>query len=655
MATENLHFNDNRHLINVVHSLDKLRIQQELCDIQLVADDGKVNAHRILLAVSSGYIKQMLRDEDTADLSSYRVEGVDKLSLETIIDFIYSGTINITPEQVLPIFRASNKLQISSISEACYNYLQSNVDLNNCLDIRTLASSYSCSNLIVAADKFISNNIEQVARLEAFLNLPQLRFEIYIDEDAATSGPSGEQYAAETVKWLHKNANLLNRQRNRLGESIQYLFLIENGELTDIDNLSSKQLSSLDESVRQKALQSRYRNDGLSSRPSSPTAGEKHTPEKCVNSAIAVRQLILSPQDNSIFSWHVVAVGETSDKVYAALVAIDNANLITVSLHLKSPESLLCRSSINGSGGSVKMSLLGSMQRGRCSFGVTVLNNEVYAVGGYDRLGCLNVVEKYNLASNTWLTCQPVNQRHGRIAVAASSDHVYALGGSHASHDLKSCERYDPITDSWKPFKSMRIARSCLGATVIDDQIFAIGGQNDKGTLSNVEICNIASNSWNIAKPMIAARSHLGVATEHKDRGIYAVGGCDKWSAVVNSVEYYDAGNDVWNPIVDMKIKRRGAGATTYEGLLYVCGGSDGSQPLNSIECFDPRANKWILLKEHMNHARVNVGIVNVDGWIYAIGGFDGSTFLNNIERFNPSTNRWTSIVTDNDDGMIAL
>ncbi|EDV28114.1 uncharacterized protein TRIADDRAFT_21099 [Trichoplax adhaerens] len=556
MATENLHFNDNRHLINVVHSLDKLRIQQELCDIQLVADDGKVNAHRILLAVSSGYIKQMLRDEDTADLSSYRVEGVDKLSLETIIDFIYSGTINITPEQVLPIFRASNKLQISSISEACYNYLQSNVDLNNCLDIRTLASSYSCSNLIVAADKFISNNIEQVARLEAFLNLPQLRFEIYIDEDAATSGPSGEQYAAETVKWLHKNANLLNRQRNRLGESIQYLFLIENGELTDIDNLSSKQLSSLDESVRQKALQSRYRNDGLSSRPSSPTAGEKHTPEKCVNSAIAVRQLILSPQDNSIFSWHVVAVG--------------------------------------------------SMQRGRCSFGVTVLNNEVYAVGGYDRLGCLNVVEKYNLASNTWLTCQPVNQRHGRIAVAASSDHVYALGGSHASHDLKSCERYDPITDSWKPFKSMRIARSCLGATVIDDQIFAIGGQNDKGTLSNVEICNIASNSWNIAKPMIAARSHL-------------------------------------------------AGATTYEGLLYVCGGSDGSQPLNSVECFDPRANKWILLKEHMNHARVNVGIVNVDGWIYAIGGFDGSTFLNNIERFNPSTNRWTSIVTDNDDGMIAL
>lgn len=94
---------------------------------------------------------------------------------------------------------------------------------------------------------------------------------------------------------------------------------------------------------------------------------------------------------------------------------------------------------------------------------------------------------------------------------------------------------------------------------------------------------------------------------------------------------------------------RRGAGVAVHEGLLYVCGGSDGSQPLDSVECFDPRANKWILLKEHMNRARVNVGIAAINGWIYAIGGFDGSTFLKSIERFNPSTKIWSSIVTDDD------
>ena len=28
-------------------------------------------------------------------------------------------------------------------------------------------------------------------------------------------------------------------------------------------------------------------------------------------------------------------------------------------------------------------------------------------------------------------------------------------------------------------------------------------------------------------------------------------------------------------------------------GKLFACGGSDGSQELNSVECFDPAENKW--------------------------------------------------------------
>lgn len=510
MATENLHFRDDHHHTDVVHSLDKLRMQQELCDIQLIADDGQVNAHKILLAVSSGYMRQMLTKNGAADLSSYRIEGVDRLSLEAIMDFIYSGTINITPDQVLPIFHASNKLQIASISEACCNYLQLNVDLSNCLHIRTLAANYRSNSLTLSTDKYIRDNMEQLARSEAFLNLPQIQFEVYIDQSASTNELNGEHYAQEIINWLRKNANLLQKQKNRLRESVLYLFSIQTGELTDIDNLSNEQLNAIEDSVRHKALQSRTRNLGLSSsRASSPIPGDQMT--KQTNPlAMAVRQLRLTPQDNSPFDWHSVAVVETKDEGFIALISMDDGNLISVSFHLKTTQNLFHRSSSNCSNGSVNMSLLGSMQCGRCSLGTAILNNEVYAIGGYDRVGCLNVVEKYNPDSNKWVTCHPVNQRNGRIAVAASSDHVYAIGGSHASHDLRSCERYDPLTDSWKPLKSMKTPRSCLGAVTIKNRIFAIGGQNDEGSISNVEMYDIEGNSWISVKSMNAARSHLG-------------------------------------------------------------------------------------------------------------------------------------------------
>jgi N-acetylneuraminic acid mutarotase len=35
---------------------------------------------------------------------------------------------------------------------------------------------------------------------------------------------------------------------------------------------------------------------------------------------------------------------------------------------------------------------------------------------------------------------------------------------------------------------------------------------------------------------------------------------------------------------------------------------------------------------------------VAMDGYLYAIGGYDGTTSLNTVERYNPKTNKWMLI-----------
>ena len=48
----------------------------------------------------------------------------------------------------------------------------------------------------------------------------------------------------------------------------------------------------------------------------------------------------------------------------------------------------------------------------RSSVGVAVLNNSLFALGGYDGIArqCLNTVECYNPESNTWQLSVPMNQ-----------------------------------------------------------------------------------------------------------------------------------------------------------------------------------------------------------------------------------------------------
>lgn len=42
-----------------------------------------------------------------------------------------------------------------------------------------------------------------------------------------------------------------------------------------------------------------------------------------------------------------------------------------------------------------------------------------------------------------------------------------------------------------------------------------------------------------------------------------------------------------------MTTRRLGVAVAVLGGALYAVGGSDGQAPLNTVERYDPRANKW--------------------------------------------------------------
>ena len=84
---------------------------------------------------------------------------------------------------------------------------------------------------------------------------------------------------------------------------------------------------------------------------------------------------------------------------------------------------------------------------------------------------------------------------------------------------------------------------------------------------------------------------------------------------------------------------------TELKGRIYIAGGFNGQECLNSAESYDPVSNQWTMLTP-MLYRRSGVGIIAYDNSVFAVGGFDGLQRLLNAERYNIATNTW-SLVAD--------
>jgi N-acetylneuraminic acid mutarotase len=176
---------------------------------------------------------------------------------------------------------------------------------------------------------------------------------------------------------------------------------------------------------------------------------------------------------------------------------------------------------------------------------------------------------------------------------------------------------------------------------------YAIGGS---GALNDVEAYATQSNAWKNAPLLPTARLELAATVGGPDLDIYAVGGSDGTNplntleAFTPSVGLHFRGGGEWNALAPMPTARtRLAAATGRDGRIYAFGGFDGSTALKTTEVYDIKTDTWKSVAS-MNIARDGVaGATGPDGRIYAIGGFDNVHYLSSVEAYDPTTDRWTA------------
>jgi len=110
---------------------------------------------------------------------------------------------------------------------------------------------------------------------------------------------------------------------------------------------------------------------------------------------------------------------------------------------------------------------------------------------------------------------------------------------------------------------------------------------------------------------------------------------------VAPTVHFTVTGGMAWDTLATLPTARYAMGVTTLGGKVYAIGGSDGSDPMNTVEAYDPTTNTWAA-KAPMPTPRLDLGVAVAGGKIYAIGGFDGNRRLASVEAYDPTTNTWS-------------
>ena len=92
------------------------------------------------------------------------------------------------------------------------------------------------------------------------------------------------------------------------------------------------------------------------------------------------------------------------------------------------------------------------------------------------------------------------------------------------------------------------------------------------------------------------------------------------------TAEVFDWSRGAWSPIPAMSTARVGAAAAVIGKLVIVAGGytSRASDPLSSVECYNPLTDKWRMLPP-MPTRRYGLALASVGNRIFAIGGDDGN------------------------------
>uniref|UniRef100_UPI00398E6C33 zinc finger and BTB domain-containing protein 8A-like isoform X2 n=1 Tax=Pristiophorus japonicus TaxID=55135 RepID=UPI00398E6C33 len=120
------------HQARLLHQLNEQRKQEMFCDCSIIVEGRVFKGHRNVLFASSGYFRMLLlhnaQDVGQPTVATFDVFSADAFTI--ILDFIYSGRLSLTSQNVIDVMSAASYLQMTDVISVCKSFIKSSLDIS---------------------------------------------------------------------------------------------------------------------------------------------------------------------------------------------------------------------------------------------------------------------------------------------------------------------------------------------------------------------------------------------------------------------------------------------------------------------------------------------------------------------------------------------
>ncbi|CAH0556156.1 unnamed protein product [Brassicogethes aeneus] len=548
------------YISKVLNNLNQLRNSRRFCDVDIVAGDKIFQAHRAVLAACSPYFQAMFTGGlCETDKQSVKLHGLSSYIFEILLDFIYSGQVNINQNNVQELMIAADMLELSEVVEGCTEFLIKELHPLNAIGIYLFADSHNWMQLRSASIDFIEKNFPKICNEDEIFELEKSEFCNFLSSENLRIESEFEIFQA-ALRWV--NTNLLDRR--------QYVFdVLEHVRLPLISfGLLEKAISQCNDSSLKIALRSIH-ND-------------------LVNQKGCLVKLNVRPRKCAKKDIYVIGGSKRElNSVWDRGLEMDYVSIEKFDTFTK------------------EWTKIPDMRVNRLVPGVASLNGQIYVVGGEEGPNILSSCERYDPSLNQWTQVAKMLVSRCEFGLCAldgtfsKMPYLYAMGGWVDTDISGSIERYDPKLDEWEFFGSLPEPRFSMGLVSYKGLIYMVGGCSlNQRNLHDLMSYNPVTGEFKQLPSMSIARFQMGVAV--LNGSLYVVGGTNR-QEVLNSVERYSFEKNKWFKVPPMKLERSGPAVAAMDGQLYVIGGAQthatafyrAQCTISSVECFDPITNSW--------------------------------------------------------------
>ena len=529
-----------RFCVEMMKRLDIQRKNEQFCDVVLEVCNGenqaRFNAHRVVLSAASPFFYSALNsDMKESKEGLIRLEDTSKIAIEQLLDYLYTGHVDVTQHNAFDLLKIADFLVIPSLKEVSSKVIIQTLSSSNCLMVYYLAVNYRCIELQEKARDFIHANFTRVVEHEDFLNLTVSEVEEWISSDEIKVRGEEDVFQA-IVKWAEQNGDGEREKFFELFRHVRLIYLSRNYVLNEI---FPHPLVTNDKACTAFVLDA-VKDVSSGSEECFFAQAPRNclkTTEDCLVVSADTKTLCYVPYENK---WYQMADKAKSSfhstSAYHGKVYMNNGPGVDYAIERFDP-------AVNS--WSPLMSYSGEMSH--FSAAVVYFQGSLYVIGGQKRGEVANCVHKYNADTNLWQEVAPMNVSRFLLCAVADKDNIYAVGGKANNQILDVVERFDSKMNSWCRVASMLEKKLLPCVAILNARVFLFGGFTNISPLdvcSRIEMYDPTSNMWTAIQGISAPTYFFGV-TSFKG-SVYVIGSQTQESPDSLSLRIYDVEKNEW-------------------------------------------------------------------------------------------------------------